>query len=64
MAEENPLSHEAFLATAAAMGIDATDSHGQELFAFVQNTLAGLKSLQHIDVAGAEPDMAFIPPSD
>ena len=64
MPEENPLSHETFLSLAAATGIDVSGSHGQELFAFVQNTLASLKSLQQIDVAGAEPDMAFTPPSD
>ena len=64
MPEEEPLSHDAFLTLAAAAGLDVTGVHGEELFSFVQNTLAGLKSLQGIDVAGAEPDMAFIPPSD
>ena len=64
MPEEKPLAYEAFLSLAAAAGIDVSGSHGQELFAFVQNTLLGLKPLQQIDVAGAEPDMAFIPPSD
>ena len=64
MSEEKPLSYEDFLSLAAAAGIDGSGSHGQELFAFVQNTLLGLKALQQIDVSGAEPDMAFVPPSD
>lgn len=64
MPEEEPLSYDAFLSLAAAAGIDVSGAHGEELFSFVQITLAGLKSLQEIDVAGAEPDMAFIPPSD
>ena len=64
MPEEETLSYDSFLVLAAAAGIDVSGSHGEELFSFVQNTLAGLKSLQGIDVAGAEPDMAFIPASD
>jgi hypothetical protein len=64
MPEEEPLSYDGFLALAAAAGIDVSGAHGEELFSFVQNTLAGLKSLQGIDVAGGEPSMAFIPPSD
>lgn len=63
MPEEKPLSYEDFLSLAAAAGIDGIGSHGEELFTFVQNTLMGLKPLQQIDVAGAEPAMAFVPPS-
>ena len=63
MPEDRPLSHEAFLAMAAAAGIDVGGAHGGELFSFVQNTLAGVKAVQGIDVAGAEPDVAFAPPS-
>ncbi len=61
MSQEQPLSREAFLSMAAAAGIDASGTHGDELFSVVQGTLAGLASLKDIDVAGAEPDMAFIP---
>ena len=64
MPAEEPLSHDAFLTLADAAGIDLSGSHGEELFSFVQTTLAGLKALQEIDVAGAEPDMAFIPLSN
>ena len=61
MQEENPLSQEAFLSMAAAVGIDVDGPHGEELFAFVQNTLASLASLKDIDVSSVEPDMAFMP---
>ena len=61
MSQEQPLSREAFLSMAAAAGIDASGTHGDELFSVVQGTLAGLASLKDIDVAGAEPDLAFIP---
>ena len=64
MPDEEALSYDAFMTLAAAAGIDASGSHGKELFSFVQTTLTGLKALQEIDVAGAEPDMAFIPLSD
>ena len=61
MSQEQPLSREAFLSMAAAAGIDASGTHGDELYSIVQGTLAGLASLKDIDVAGIEPDMAFIP---
>ena len=64
MPVDEPLSYEAFLTLAAAAGIDVSGPHGEELFSFVQTTLSGLNALQGIEVAGAEPDMAFIPPSD
>ena len=61
MSQEQPLTREAFLFMAAAAGIYASGDHGDELFSVVQGTLAGLASLKDIDVADAEPDMAFIP---
>ena len=61
MSQEQPLSREAFLSLAAVAGIDASGTHGEELFSVVQATLAGLASLKDIDVDGAEPAMAFIP---
>ena len=61
MSEEQPLSREAFNSMAAAAGLDVSGEHGEELFRVVQGTLAGLQSLTSIDVAGAEPDMVFLP---
>ena len=61
MTAAKPLSQEAFAFQAAAAGIDVTGSHGEELFSFVQNALASLETLKDIDVAGSDPDMAFMP---
>lgn len=61
MPTESPLTREAFLALASAAGLDTASTHIEDLYSFVQATLAGLKSLEEIDVAGAEPDMAFLP---
>ena len=64
MTLEGPLSREAFLRLAEEVGLDAKSPHMDELFPFVQATLAGLQSLRNLDVAGVEPDMAFVPPRD
>lgn len=61
MAEERHMSRQAFSTVATAAGIDAAGAHGEDLFHFVQTVLAGFESLKDIDVAGAEPDMAFVP---
>lgn len=61
MAEEQPLSRDAFNSMAAAAGLDVSGEHGEELFRVVQGTLAGLQSLTSIDVSGIEPDMTFLP---
>jgi hypothetical protein len=61
MPSETPLPREAFLSLAAAAGLDVKSPHIEELYPFVQATLASLHPLVDIDVAGAEPDMAFIP---
>ena len=55
------LSWESFLVLAAAAGLEVNDSHMEELYPFVEATLAGLQSLLEINVADAEPDMAFLP---
>ncbi len=61
MAEDGRLSHQAFLSKATEAGIDVSGSHGEDLFHFVQDVLATLESLEDVGVAGAEPDMAFMP---
>ncbi len=55
---------ETFLRLAAAAGLDVTSPHIEELYLNVRNLLASLESVREIDVAGAEPDMAFIPPRE
>jgi hypothetical protein len=60
---EKTLTREAFLYLAQEAGLDPASSHMEELYPYVQNVLASmLQSLNELDVAGAEPDMAFIPP--
>ncbi len=61
MAQEFSLSREAFLHLAAEAGLDADSPHMDTLFPYVRAQLAGMRSLHDIDVAGAEPDMAFQP---
>ena len=61
MAKDFSLSREAFLHLAAEAGLDVDSPHMDELYPYVENVLAGLRSLHSLDVAGAEPDMAFLP---
>ena len=61
MAAAGPLTWEAFLYLAQQAGLDVNSPHMQELYAYAQNTLASIEPVQKIDLAGAEPDMAFIP---
>lgn len=56
-----PLTRESFLYLAKEAGLDTSSPHMDELYEYVQNVLAGLQSLDRLDVEGTEPDMAFIP---
>lgn len=56
-----PLTRETFLHLAREAGLDTSSAHMDELYEYVQNVLAGLQSLDRLDVDGIEPDMAFIP---
>ena len=49
---------------AAAAGLDVASTHIEELYPNVRNLLASLEPVRKMDVAGAEPDMAFIPPRE
>ena len=64
MPEGESLTREAFLHLAQEAGLDAASPHMDELYPYVLNVLASLQSLKELDVGGAEPDMAFIPPSE
>ena len=61
MPSRNPLTREAFIYLAGQAGLDTSGPHLEELFPYVQSVLASVESLQDIDVAGTEPDMAFDP---
>ena len=56
-----PLTPEAFLYLAREAALDTASPHMDELYEYVRNVLAGLQSLDRLDVDGIEPDMAFIP---
>ena len=61
MASETSLSHQLFLRMAAEAGLDIQSPHMDDLYAYTSGVLDGLRSLQNLDVSGAEPDMAFMP---
>ena len=61
MATQSPMSREVFLRLAADAGLNADSPHMDELYPYVETILASLRSLHKLDVAGAEPDMAFQP---
>ena len=64
MAQEPSLTREAFLYLAAQAGLDVSSPHMDELYPYAENALAGLRSLDAIDVSEVEPDMAFRPSPD
>ena len=47
---------------AAAAGLDVNSPHMEELYPNVRNLMGSLEAIRKMDVTGAEPDMAFIPP--
>jgi Asp-tRNA(Asn)/Glu-tRNA(Gln) amidotransferase C subunit len=64
MPEGSPLTQEAFLHLAKEAGLDVNSPHMDELYPYVREVLAGFEPLKGLDVADAEPDMAFIPPQE
>lgn len=60
MPDDTPISRQNFDEEAARLGISGTDAHMDELYKQLQSVLAGTALLRDIDVAGTEPDMAFI----
>ncbi len=61
MPPESQLTWEAFLYLAKEAGLDPNSPHMKELYPYVQTALAVFEPIKEIDVAGAEPDMAFVP---
>jgi Asp-tRNA(Asn)/Glu-tRNA(Gln) amidotransferase C subunit len=51
------LDKEAFLKIAEVSGLDMTDRHMEELYAFVQQLLSNLKDIEDLDLRGMEPFM-------
>jgi hypothetical protein len=64
MASEKQLSREEFDLLAALLDVDGESAYLDELYSQVRGVYTNAKNIREIDVSGAEPDMAFIPPKD
>ncbi len=64
MADEGGISKDTFLRIAEASGLNVNDPHMEELFAYLQGVLPGLKAIQELDLTDVEPAMVFIPPKE
>lgn len=64
MPASNAMSRDTFLYLAVKAGLDTSSPHMDELYQYVQNVLSSLQGLNEIDISGAEPEMAFIPPQE
>jgi Asp-tRNA(Asn)/Glu-tRNA(Gln) amidotransferase C subunit len=64
MASRNQLSREEFDRLREKLGVDGEPDYLDELFTQVRGVFMMADSIRAIDVSGAEPDMAFIPPTD
>ena len=61
MARERVISREEFAETAARLGLPGDAAHLDELYSQVDGVLRGTQSLKDAEVAGLEPDLAFLP---
>ena len=62
MADQGGMSKETFLSIAETAGLDVKDeAHMDELYAFVQGVIPGLKAIYELDVTGVEPATTFAP---
>ncbi len=63
MASEKQLTREEFDRQAEQLGVGGDADYLDELYSQVRGVLIGAKTIREIDVSGAEPDMAFVPPA-
>jgi hypothetical protein len=63
MASEKQLSREEFDLLAKLLGVDGEPAYLDELYSQVRGVYISAQNIREIDVTGAEPDMAFIPPT-
>ncbi|MCJ7642830.1 MAG: hypothetical protein MUO29_13145 [Desulfobacterales bacterium] len=61
MEEKIWFSKQIFLKMSEAYGLDPRDPHMEELYAYLQNVLPGLKVLEKLDVADVEPRVPLHP---
>ena len=63
MSDAGELNKETFMGMAEAAGLDVSDeAHMEELYAYVQGVLPGLKAIHGLDLAEVEPAAIFVPP--
>ena len=63
MASEKQLTREEFDRQAEQLGLGGDADYLDELYSQVRGVFIGAKTIREIDVSGAEPDMAFVPPA-
>ena len=63
MASEKQLTREEFDRLAEQLGVGGDADYLDELYSQVRGVFIGAKTIREIDVSGAEPDMAFVPPA-
>lgn len=66
MPGESPLDYDSFRfdsfrLLAGQAGLDVASPHLEELYSYLHSVLPSIRLLDGIEVAGAEPDLAFIP---
>ena len=64
MAEKEQLSRENFELLSKLHGITGNSSHLDELYSQTRVVYIMAETIRRINVSGAEPEMAFIPPID
>ena len=65
MTSEGGIDKETFLRMAGVAGLDADDTaHMDELHAYVQSILPGLKAIEELDLTNVEPAMVYLPPKE
>ena len=64
MSSKPPLTREEFIGMARASGLDIADPHMEELYAYLQTVLPGLKAVNELDLTGVIPAMVYVPPQE
>ena len=64
MEDEEELSRGTFMQMAEAYGLDIHDPHIDDLYAYVQSVLPGLKAIDELDLTDVEPATVYIPPKE
>lgn len=63
MATDRQLTRDEFNCLAEQLKVDGDPAYLDEVYSQVRGVFIGAKAIRAIDVSGAEPDVAFIPPT-